>query len=65
MGMTLIDLLSADGEKAKEISGSFDAPMTIDGYLNPIEVFALPILIGIIEMGALIWMNYEHCNSIN
>ena len=39
MGMTLIDLLSADGEKAKEISGSFDAPMTIDGYLNRIRSF--------------------------
>ena len=39
MGMTLIDLLSADGEKAKEISGSFDAPMTIDGYLDRIRSF--------------------------
>ena len=39
MGMTLIDLLSSDGEKAKEIAGSFDAPMTINDYLHRMRSF--------------------------
>ena len=39
MGMTLIDLLSSDGQKAKQISGSFAAPMTIDAYLNRMRSF--------------------------
>ena len=39
MGMTLIDLLSADGEKARDIAGSFDAQMTIDDYLHRMRSF--------------------------
>ena len=39
MGMTLIDLLSADGEKARNIAASFDAPMTIDDYLHRMRSF--------------------------
>ncbi|MQG37686.1 MAG: amidohydrolase [SAR202 cluster bacterium] len=39
MGMTLIDLLTADGAKARDIAGSFDAPMTIRDYLHRMRSF--------------------------
>ena len=39
MGMTVIDLLSKNGEKAKNISGSFHASMTIDEYLRRMRSF--------------------------
>ena len=39
MGMTVIDLLSKNGEKGKNIFGSFHAPMTIDEYLRRMRSF--------------------------
>ena len=39
MGMTVIDLLSKDGEKARNIAGSFHASMTIDEYLQRMRSF--------------------------
>jgi amidohydrolase len=39
MGMTIIDLLTDDGEKGKKVAGAFRAPMTISEYLERMRSF--------------------------
>jgi len=39
MGMTVIDLLSRDGELGKKVIGSFSAPMSINEYLDRMRGF--------------------------
>ena len=39
MGMTVIDLLSRDGELGKKVIGSFNAPMSISEYLDRMRGF--------------------------